>query len=151
MILIYHNYSNNNYIEFSFASKHGNAHYFINNPDLKVAAKNMIDDGMKYILEFGGSIEFPQILLECFLDNEELDIFLLAGFDKRIREKLESYLYVESSYEHRDGFIGIKTNNYISVEAIGKNSMIMYQELSDGNIKAKNISFEDLESSFIQL
>ncbi|EDZ62307.1 hypothetical protein SMGD1_0676 [Sulfurimonas gotlandica GD1] len=146
--LIYHNKKTGSYIEFDIDGKYTSS-FFSSETDIKNAANNFVEYVMPKILQFGASIEFPAKLLQEFKDEREIDLFLMAAFNDKAKEALSSCIFALVPDNNMRNYLDIKTNEYHTSEAIGKNSMIICRELYDGKYSADNITFEELESRFI--
>lgn len=145
--IIYYNQHSGSYIEFEIEVIL--AHDYLDESiEVKDSAKAFIDSLMPYILEFGNTIEFPKILLETIEDEDEIDLFLLAPYDKEIRAVLESYLFVRMSSMKMCNYLERQTYEYHHAEAIGKDAMLLCKSLEHGTVLG-SISFHELENEFI--
>lgn len=115
---------------------------------IKEQASAQIDAVMREISKYGKSLDFPQELLEVFRKESEVDMFLLAAYDKRIGQALKKCIYIPIPDLLQRMFRDIHSDALMNTQAIGIDSMIAYNMLEERK-EFQSILFEELESDFI--
>ncbi|EDZ62060.1 hypothetical protein SMGD1_0263 [Sulfurimonas gotlandica GD1] len=136
--LIYYNKETGSYIQFEIEGEHTYS-FFDNETDIKDAANNFVEYAMSKILQFGATIEFPIKLLQELEDEQEIDLFLLAPFNEKIKDALISCIFAIIPENNIKNYFDIKTNSHYISEAVGAESIIICQELYDGKYYATDV------------
>jgi hypothetical protein len=136
MELIYNNKETKNFIEFT-----------VDGIDENIPEEKIIDLFMHRIKTFDDNkgIKLPPVLLSL-LSDEELDLFLLAAYNKDIYKRIEKMLYV---VKYNNTIVDQHGTKY-NVDYVGKFKTVISFEMADG-LAVFNIPTSELRKSVFSL
>lgn len=111
----------------------------------------VLQHALSEIKMWGNTREFPEDLMKSFVNEIEVDLFLMANFDIKAKEILEDCLFYLVELKDMKTYLHIDTNEIVASEAIGKKSVILYKEKNSKIISAAKVSFSELEEKFVQV
>lgn len=150
MKLVYYNTSTTSYAEFDIEISKKDFEYY----DANNFYDSVIDLVIDELLKFGNLSDkiniFPIELLENFIEDKELDIFLLAPYSDNIKNKLKKSIYLVLPQNIKPAYFETKTMNIVFAYAISQDS-IMFEEIENETKETFCIGKKSLEDKYIQI
>ncbi|MBU1994363.1 hypothetical protein KKC15_06605 [bacterium] len=117
---------------------------------LRKVAEHLIDEvAMNIISKYGDTVEFSQELLKNLRNDKDIDLFLLAPYDEKIKNILRKRLYIVLPEHLRKEYFDMQSGFMIHVKAMGIESMIVDNKKSDEGRFISGVSFDTIDSSWI--
>lgn len=150
MEIIYYNKNTGSFAEFKVGKESNESFFKIGDCPFE-KGEAIVRASLEYILNFGGEVLFPLELLEKFLEDSEIDVFLCAAFDEKFLKLLKTFLYAVNPKSHPISYKSLNTADMrvYETEAINHDGAIMYSSVGT-RVVAGFISKQELQEHYIQ-